>query len=59
MSRLPLPMAASWAAVHEVFGLLTASLGADDFRLRQDWDAGEHRLKGGYPALSGLQSDDF
>ncbi|MGH8226521.1 MAG: GmrSD restriction endonuclease domain-containing protein [Steroidobacteraceae bacterium] len=42
-----------------VFELLTASFAADDFQLRDDWNAREQRLKGRHPVLRGLQSDDF
>ena len=42
-----------------VFELLTASFAADDFQLRDDWNAREQRLKGQHPVLRGLQSDDF
>lgn len=42
-----------------VFELLTASFAADDFQLRDDWNAREKRLKGQHPVLRGLQSDDF
>lgn len=42
-----------------VFELLTASFAADNFPLREDWNAREQRLKGQYPVLRNLQSDDF
>ena len=42
-----------------VFELLTASFAAENFQLRDDWNAREQRLKGQYPVLRGLQSDDF
>ena len=42
-----------------VFELLTASFAADDFQLREDWDAREKRLKTQNPVLHNLQSDDF
>ena len=42
-----------------VFELLTASFAADDFQLRDDWDARETRLKQRHPVLHNLQSDDF
>jgi hypothetical protein len=42
-----------------VFELLTATFAADDFQLRDDWDAREQRLKGQHPVLRNLQSDDF
>ena len=42
-----------------VFELLTASFAADDFQLRDDWNAREARLKQQRPVLSKLQSDDF
>ena len=42
-----------------VFELLTASFAADDFQLRDDWNAREARLKGQHPVLRNLQSDDF
>ncbi|MBK7782461.1 MAG: DUF262 domain-containing protein [Ardenticatenia bacterium] len=42
-----------------VFELLTASFAADDFQLRDDWDAREKRLKQKHPVLRNLQSDDF
>ena len=42
-----------------VFELLTASFAADDFQLRDDWNAREHRLKTQHPVLRNLQSDDF
>lgn len=42
-----------------VFELLTASFAADDFRLRDDWNAREQRLKAQHPVLHSLQSDDF
>jgi len=42
-----------------VFELLTASFAADDFQLREDWNAREQRLKAQHPVLRGLQSDDF
>jgi hypothetical protein len=42
-----------------VFELLTAIFAADDFQLRDDWDAREKRLKGLHPVLRNLQSDDF
>ncbi|MBC8425159.1 DUF262 domain-containing protein [bacterium] len=42
-----------------VFELLTASFAADDFQLRDDWNAREHHLKSQHPVLRNLQSDDF
>lgn len=42
-----------------VFELLTASFAADDFQLRDDWIAREHRLKHKHPVLGNLQNDDF
>ena len=42
-----------------VFELLTASFAADDFQLRDDWNAREARLKQRHPVLHTLQSDDF
>ncbi len=42
-----------------VFELLTASFAADDFQLRDDWNAREQRLKKEHPVLRGLQNDDF
>ena len=42
-----------------VFELLTASFAADDFQLRDDWNARETRLKTQHPVLRNLQSDDF
>lgn len=42
-----------------VFELLTASFAAEDFQLRDDWNAREKRLKGQHPVLRNLQSDDF
>ena len=42
-----------------VFELLTASFAADDFQLRDDWNAREARLKQRNPVLHNLQSDDF
>lgn len=42
-----------------VFELLTASFAADDFQLRDDWNAREQRMKTQYPVLRNLQSDDF
>ncbi|MEX2583831.1 MAG: DUF262 domain-containing protein [Gemmatimonadota bacterium] len=42
-----------------VFELLTAAFAADDFQLRDDWNAREKRLKEGHPVLRGMQNDDF
>ena len=42
-----------------VFELLTASFAADNFQLRDDWNAREQRLKKQHPVLRNLQSDDF
>jgi hypothetical protein len=42
-----------------VFELLTAAFAADNFQLRDDWNAREQRLKGQHPVLRNLQSDDF
>jgi hypothetical protein len=42
-----------------VFELLTASFAAEDFQLRDDWNAREQRLKSQHPVLRNLQSDDF
>ena len=42
-----------------VFELLTASFAADNFQLRDDWNAREKRLKEQHAVLRNLQSDDF
>jgi hypothetical protein len=42
-----------------VFELLTASFAADDYQLRDDWEARERRMKKRHPVLRSLQSDDF
>jgi hypothetical protein len=42
-----------------VFELLTAAFAADDFQLRDDWNAREKRLKEAHPVLRNLQNDDF
>ena len=42
-----------------VFELLTASFAAEDFQLRDDWNAREQRLKSQNAALRNLQNDDF
>jgi len=42
-----------------VFELLTATFAADNFQLRDDWNARERRLKNQHPVLHNLQSDDF
>lgn len=42
-----------------VFELLTASFAAENFQLRDDWNAREERLKSLHPVLRTLQSDDF
>ncbi|GJL50948.1 MAG: hypothetical protein NPIRA01_21750 [Nitrospirales bacterium] len=42
-----------------VFELLTASFAADNYQLRDDWNAREQRLKSQHPVLRNLQSDDF
>jgi hypothetical protein len=42
-----------------VFELLTAAFAADNFQLRDDWNAREKRLKDKHPVLRNLQSDDF
>lgn len=42
-----------------VFELLTASFAADNYQLREDWNAREQRLKRKHPVLGNLQSDDF
>jgi len=42
-----------------VFELLTAAFAADNFQLRDDWNAREKRLKEQHPVLRNLQSDDF
>lgn len=42
-----------------VFELLTASFAADDYQLRDDWNAREKRLKSQHPVLRNLQNDDF
>ena len=42
-----------------VFELLTASLAAHNFQLREDWDSREKRLKTGYTVLENLQNDAF
>ena len=43
----------------DVFELLTASLAADGFQLRADWEAREERLETAYPVLGDLQSTEF
>ena len=42
-----------------VFELLTATFAADNFQLRDDWNAREQRLKTSYPVLRNLQSTDY
>jgi hypothetical protein len=42
-----------------VFELLTASFAADNFQLRDDWNAREKRMKEQHPVLRNLQNDDF
>jgi hypothetical protein len=42
-----------------VFELLTASFAADDYQLRDDWNAREQRLKSRHRVLRNLQNDDF
>ncbi len=42
-----------------VFELLTASFAADNYQLRDDWNAREQRLKSQHPVLRNLQNDDF
>jgi hypothetical protein len=42
-----------------VFELLTATFAAENFQLRDDWQAREKRLKSQYKALGSIQSDDF
>jgi hypothetical protein len=42
-----------------VFELLTASFAADNYQLRDDWNAREKRLKEQHPVLRNLQNDDF
>jgi hypothetical protein len=42
-----------------VFELLTASFAAEDFQLRDDWNAREKRLKDKHLALRDLQNDYF
>ena len=42
-----------------VFELLTASFAADNFQLREDWDAREARLKNFHPVLRGMGSTLF
>lgn len=42
-----------------VFELLTATFAAENFQLRDDWNAREQRLKNPHPVLRNLQSDDF
>jgi hypothetical protein len=42
-----------------VFELLTASFAADDFQLRDDWNAREQRMKNQHAVLRNLQNDDF
>ena len=42
-----------------VFELLTASLSADGFRLRDDWDKRRNRLHSKYGVLHGLDSTNF
>lgn len=42
-----------------VFELLTASFAADNFLLREDWDARERRLKGAHPVLRDMESTLF
>jgi hypothetical protein len=42
-----------------VFELLTASFAAENYPLRDDWNAREQRLKNQHPVLRNLQSDDF
>ncbi len=42
-----------------VFELLTATFAADNFQLRDDWQAREKRLKNQHKALISIQNDDF
>ena len=42
-----------------VFELLTASFAADDFQLREDWEARENRLKNAHPVLRRVESTLF
>ena len=42
-----------------VFELLTASFAAENFQLRDDWNAREKEMKEHHPVLRNLQSDDF
>ena len=42
-----------------VFELLTASLAADDFRLRDDWDRRRRRMHSNYGVLRGVDSTNF
>lgn len=42
-----------------VFELVTASFAADDFRLRDDWDARSARLREAYGVLQGVESGQF
>ena len=43
----------------DVFELLTASLAADGFQLRSDWEAREQSLETAHPVLGDLQSTEF
>ncbi len=45
--------------VLNVFELLTASFAADNFQLRDDWEARECRFKEAHPVLDNLENDDF
>ena len=42
-----------------VFELVTASFAADDFSLRDDWDARQARLHSAYGVLQGIRGDQF
>ena len=42
-----------------VFELVTASFAADDFSLRDDWEARKKRLHSEFGVLQGLQADQF
>lgn len=42
-----------------VFELVTASFAADDFSLRDDWEARQARLRSAYGVLQGIRGDQF
>ena len=42
-----------------VFELVTASFAADNFALRDDWDARRNRMRQGYAVLRGIQGEQF